>query len=192
MREQVTAGGEVRKLLDQIRALTVNPVIQRCSDEIEVICSAYMEPDQITAGIKLGLTGNCARIFDLLHKREGQICSREALQNVCKTLADSMESIDTVDVHICTLRKKLAGTKYEGNIEAVRGIGYMLRQVNKAGKPFIPYAERKECPRGHAYTPENTYVSPKGMRVCRKCRVLLYKERYKPKREAEMAKSNAA
>lgn len=32
------------------------------------------------------------------------------------------------------------------------------------------WANRKTCPRGHEYSTENTYVSPKGKRSCRKCR----------------------
>ncbi len=28
----------------------------------------------------------------------------------------------------------------------------------------------KRCPRGHPYTPENTYIDPRGAKVCRICR----------------------
>lgn len=31
------------------------------------------------------------------------------------------------------------------------------------------HARRTHCPRGHAYTPENTYHNPSGFRVCRTC-----------------------
>lgn len=32
--------------------------------------------------------------------------------------------------------------------------------------------EKTHCPKGHEYTPENTYVNPKGWRLCRMCRRL--------------------
>ncbi len=31
-------------------------------------------------------------------------------------------------------------------------------------------AQRTHCPHGHQYTPENTYIQPKGSRACRTCR----------------------
>jgi hypothetical protein len=30
--------------------------------------------------------------------------------------------------------------------------------------------KRTHCPKGHAYTPENTYISPQGHRQCRECK----------------------
>ena len=30
-------------------------------------------------------------------------------------------------------------------------------------------ARRKKCPQGHKYTPQNTYINPRGAQVCRKC-----------------------
>lgn len=32
-----------------------------------------------------------------------------------------------------------------------------------------PWQRKTHCKRGHEYTPENTYISPKGQRFCRKC-----------------------
>lgn len=29
--------------------------------------------------------------------------------------------------------------------------------------------ERVECPHGHPYSPENTYMNPKGVKICRTC-----------------------
>lgn len=33
---------------------------------------------------------------------------------------------------------------------------------------------RTHCPRGHEYTADNTYVDPKGVKVCRTCRRTYY------------------
>lgn len=38
-------------------------------------------------------------------------------------------------------------------------------------------ASRIHCPRNHAYDEQNTYISPKGGRVCRKCRNLAKRQR---------------
>lgn len=40
---------------------------------------------------------------------------------------------------------------------------------------------KTHCPRGHEYTLANTYVNPKGSRVCRACRPY-HEERYKRRR----------
>lgn len=40
--------------------------------------------------------------------------------------------------------------------------GYSRRSEIKRSKP--------ECRRGHSYLPDNLYVTPAGIRVCKKCR----------------------
>lgn len=41
----------------------------------------------------------------------------------------------------------------------MRGGGFAPRNLAKA-----------ECPKGHAYTEENTYIAPNGWRQCHQCR----------------------
>ncbi len=44
------------------------------------------------------------------------------------------------------------------------------RRERIAGRPMgIPPADRTNCPAGHAYTPENTYLNRGGCRQCRTC-----------------------
>jgi hypothetical protein len=45
-------------------------------------------------------------------------------------------------------------------------------------------ANRTSCPRGHAYTPENTYTYPQGNRACRECR-RAYREEHAEERRAK-------
>jgi hypothetical protein len=41
--------------------------------------------------------------------------------------------------------------------------------------------EKKFCPRRHAYTPENTIITPLGYRQCRECRRIYHKQWYDKK-----------
>jgi len=41
-------------------------------------------------------------------------------------------------------------------------------------------ARKTHCPRGHKFSEENTYRSPKGGRFCRACRRTSNRERYRP------------
>lgn len=51
-----------------------------------------------------------------------------------------------------------------------------MQMAQKAGR--LDGVHRGTCARGHAYTPENTYVRPDGYRSCRECKRLWDRERY--------------
>lgn len=51
------------------------------------------------------------------------------------------------------------------HLEAVTTRENVLRSTNFAAKK----AKQKACKRGHLFTQENTYIPPKGGRVCREC-----------------------
>jgi hypothetical protein len=56
-------------------------------------------------------------------------------------------------------------------------------QITVKVKPN-PELERNICLRGHAFTPENTYVYPNGNRTCIKCRVARQRRYYAERRAA--------
>lgn len=120
----LSAHEEVTRLLDQMRAVSNNPVIARCSDQLEILCRGYMEPDVGSEGMALGMTKSRAKMFDLLLARRGQTVSRGALMDASyhNTVDGPEEKI--IDVQICNIRKTLKDTQYE--IETVFGIGYRL------------------------------------------------------------------
>jgi hypothetical protein len=45
-----------------------------------------------------------------------------------------------------------------------------MRKADRSKWKPKPNSLKTHCPRNHEYTPENTYVNPKGSRVCRACR----------------------
>lgn len=88
--------------------------------DLELSCARH---EVTVGGREVQLT---PREFDLLAylmRRPGVVCTRESLlQNVWGWDYDGGSR--TVDVHVQTLRSKLAGSK--ASIETVRGIGYRL------------------------------------------------------------------
>lgn len=66
----------------------------------------------------------------------------------------------TVD-HLCRNR----ACARPDHLEAVTQKENILRGTSRSAI----HAKRIHCIRGHAFSPENTYVAPRGQRVCRAC-----------------------
>lgn len=114
---------EIQRFVAQIRNTSSNPAVLRASDEIEILCSAYIEPDQ-QPGLKYNLGPSEGRIFELLLKRRGQAVSRESLMAVCRHRESICAGLEVVSVHVSHLRGKLSDTEHAGKIQTVHGIGY--------------------------------------------------------------------
>ena len=63
---------------------------------------------------------------------------------------------------------------YESHVEVVTQRENTLR----SGNPTALNARKTHCPRGHEYTPENTYQKPGNRRVCRICHRADARRRY--------------
>lgn len=62
----------------------------------------------------------------------------------------------------------------------------VTKQINIArGEAGANWAAKTHCPRGHAYSDTNTYLTPKGKRICRRCR-LAAKQRHRTKLRQEI------
>lgn len=57
----------------------------------------------------------------------------------------------------------------EKRLQAARTLSAYLRYWNSEYARTVNQGRRTHCPQGHAYVPENTYVSPSGRRHCRSC-----------------------
>jgi len=53
-----------------------------------------------------------------------------------------------------------------------------------AGKANNANRAKARCPKGHAYSPENTYTDPKGIRHCRECGRAVMRRLYRERKAA--------
>ncbi len=72
--------------------------------------------------------------------------------------------------HLCKVRRCVN----PGHLEQVTG----AENRRRSDGPAAVNARKTHCPRGHEYTPENTYIQPSnGSRICRTCREDVFKPR---------------
>src|SRR5262249_40347586 len=124
------AHDQVEALLEQLRGRTDDPMVDKLSAQISVLCRGYMEPAgaETLPGVKL--TPNERHLFALLYARLGRAVSRGALLDAASYHHgwDREPQPKVVDVYVCHLRKKLAGSGLK--IETVWGQGYRMVLVD--------------------------------------------------------------
>lgn len=121
---------QVRVLLDEIRKKLNDPVaVERASDEIDVLTSAYMlpEPMEIREANGLYLSKFESRTFNCLHSQLNKVVTRERLWNAIyfDRMGDGPEA-KIIDVRMCKLRKKLRDYKLPFEIKSIFGIGFRM------------------------------------------------------------------
>lgn len=133
---------EIESLLAQIRVRAKDdPIVERASDQISVLCRGYMEPDQMlgTETVMASLTPKQRDMFQLLMKRRGQTVSKSALIDSSFRHQDNEPAEKVIDVQICKMRKRLKNTEYD--IETVWGTGYRLKPP-KVNPVSLAHADR--------------------------------------------------
>ena len=101
-------------------------LFERRSDELEVFTRAYILPEAAIDWRRQGIIVSVLqqRLLDRLFQSPGELVTRQNLMNAMYYDRPHSEPVDKiVDVFVCKLRKRLAGTKYE--IRAEWGKGYM-------------------------------------------------------------------
>lgn len=80
------------------------------------------------AGVRIDLPRRELRALAALIKRRGRTVQREALENAVFGFDDDIQS-NTLDSHVSRLRRRLSAAGAGIEIHAIRGVGYLLREV---------------------------------------------------------------
>lgn len=148
----MNAHEEVERLLSQIRSRIQDPVVERASDQISVLCRGYMEPAKDLGWFRHGLTPAEGRLADLLLSRKGKCCSRSALMDVVYLGCDDEPDAKMIDVLVLRIRRKLAGTRHR--IETIWGEGYMMKDCAPGEETRTTYQTMRHHPRRPRTTKE--------------------------------------
>jgi DNA-binding response OmpR family regulator len=127
--DYITKPFSVDEMLARIRAVRRRPA-ELAGAKIQagtlVFDLAHEEVD--VDGVRIDLPRRELRVLAALIKRRGRTVQREALETAVFGFDDEIQS-NTLDSHVSRLRRRLnaAGARIE--IHAIRGVGYLLREV---------------------------------------------------------------
>ena len=117
-----SAHQEVEALLDAIRACASDVAVLRVTDQISVLCRGYMTPCADAQWERLGLTRMESRLMAARVARIGRCVAKAALIDALYfDRAQEEPDPKIVDILVCKIRKKIAGSGYV--IETVWGQG---------------------------------------------------------------------
>lgn len=127
----MNAHTEVRRLLDQIRVVSNNPVVLKASDQIEVLTRGYMSaesPDLVMrTPLRHMLSEKQHRLFLALLNRRGHTLTKSELMDAAYFDSPQEAQVKILDVFMCKLRKRLVNTDYEDAIQSVWGVGWRMK-----------------------------------------------------------------
>lgn len=120
---------DVDEMFARIRAVRRRPA-DLVSEEIHVGALVFdvTNDEARVSGARLELTRRELRALAALVKRRGRTVVREALEQAVFGFDDEVQS-NTLDSHISRLRRKLAEANAAIEIHAVKGVGYLLKDL---------------------------------------------------------------
>jgi DNA-binding response OmpR family regulator len=155
----MSAHQEVERLLDQIRAISVDPAVERAADKISILCEAYMGKEGVSPPPRVHLNRRELRVWQHLVSRVGKTVKPESLlSSLAFDEADGSDiGMKNVSVHVCRIRQKLAAANADYWIETDWGCGYRLRNER------LPQ-NRPRGPKGFAvYRSPETVFMPRAL-----------------------------
>ena len=120
---------DVDEMFARIRAVRRRPA-DLASEEIHVGALVFdvTNDEASVGGVRLDLTRRELRVLASLVRRRGRTVLREALEQAVFGFDDEVQS-NTLDSHISRLRRKLAEAKAAIEIHAIKGVGYLLKDL---------------------------------------------------------------
>ncbi|CAN7605819.1 response regulator [Neorhizobium sp. LjRoot104] len=120
---------DVDEMFARIRAIRRRPA-DLVSEEIHVGALVFdvTNDEASVRGARLDLTRRELRVLSALVKRRGRTVLRESLQQAVFGFDDEVQS-NTLDSHISRLRRKLAEANAAVEIHAIKGVGYLLKDL---------------------------------------------------------------
>lgn len=120
---------DIDEMFARIRAVRRRPA-DLVSEEIHVGALVFdvTNDEARVSGARLELTRRELRALAALVKRRGRTVVREALEQAVFGFDDEVQS-NTLDSHISRLRRKLAEANAAIEIHAIKGVGYLLKDL---------------------------------------------------------------
>ncbi|NII54106.1 DNA-binding response OmpR family regulator [Lutibacter sp. SG786] len=121
---------DIDELFARIRAIRRRPM-ELGSEEIQVgeLVFDVTNDEASVEGVRIDLTRRELRVLAALVNRRGRTILRETLEQAVFGFDDEVQS-NTLDSHISRLRRKLADAGAKVEIHAIKGVGYLLKDLS--------------------------------------------------------------
>lgn len=121
---------DIDEMFARIRAVRRRPTELEI-EEIHVGALVFdvTNDEASVGGARLDLTRRELRVLRALVKRRGRTVLRESLEQAVYGFDDEIQS-NTLDSHISRLRRKLADASARVEIHAIKGVGYLLKDLS--------------------------------------------------------------
>jgi two-component system OmpR family response regulator len=119
----------LEELLARIRAVRRRP--NGLADDAITVGRLVFDPacDEASVdGVRLDLPRRELRVLSTLVRRRGRTVLRESLEKAVYGFDDEIQS-NSLDSHVSRLRRKLSDADAGVEIHAIRGVGYLLREL---------------------------------------------------------------
>lgn len=138
----------------------------------------YISKDTVGYGCRLGIAmtdGDVVESFINVFNRPGKLSSRKRgskYKTIHEWYVNKFEDVQ----FICVLMWPWLKTRRRTKIKEVLLNARLGRLSPGSGIDM----RRTSCKKGHDFSSKNTYINPKGRRICRTC-ILIYQRKYRSK-----------